>query len=175
MIELIDVLDPLTAEPTGVTKPKPDVHRDGDWHRAAHVWIAGSDGRILIQQRSFEKENFPGLWDVSCAGHISAGETAIEGAIRETEEELGLRVEAAELDRVGVTRETHVLHDGRYTDNEVHEVFLLRRDVDPQSLRLQPGEVQDARLVTPAELRVLIDRGEMVDHRHEYALLFALL
>jgi len=38
MMELIDVLDDH-GQPTGIIKPKPDVHRDGDWHRCAHVWI----------------------------------------------------------------------------------------------------------------------------------------
>jgi isopentenyldiphosphate isomerase len=171
-MELVDVIDPVTAETIG-SKPKPDVHRDGDWHRAVHVWIVDSSGRILVQRRSLAKENHPGLWDVSTAGHVSAGESAITAAIRETEEELGLAITAEELEPIGITREAHVLHDGRYIDREVHEVFLVRRDVDVASLRLQPGEVDDAKLVTPEELRALIP--EMVDHRHEYELLFAVL
>ena len=36
--ELVDVLTPA-GDPTGMRKPKAAVHRDGDWHRAAHVWI----------------------------------------------------------------------------------------------------------------------------------------
>ena len=30
---------------TGRVKPRADVHRDGDWHRAIHVWVAGVDER----------------------------------------------------------------------------------------------------------------------------------
>jgi isopentenyldiphosphate isomerase len=172
MIEIVDVLDPVTSEPIG-TKPKPDVHRDGDWHRAAHVWIVRSDGRVLLQKRALVKENHPGLWDVSSAGHVSAGETAVEAAIRETEEELGVTVTADDLEPIGITRESHVLHDGRYLDREVHEIFLVRRDVDVAELRLQPEEVDDARFVTLDELREMIP--SMVDHRHEYELLFAVL
>lgn len=175
MIELIDVLDAVTAEPLGVQKPKPEIHRNGDWHRAIHVWIAASDGRVLLQRRSLAKENHPGLWDVSCAGHVSAGETAIDAALRESEEELGLTLDARELRPIGITRESHVLNGGAYLDNEIHEVFLVRRDVDPAGLRLQPEEVDDARLVTLDELRAMIGRGELVDHHHEYALLFAIL
>jgi len=82
-LELIDV---LTAEgaPVGIAKTKAEVHRDGDWHRAAHVWIVASDGRLLLQRRSLRKENYPSLWDVSAAGHLSAGETSKECAVRET-------------------------------------------------------------------------------------------
>ncbi|HLJ74165.1 MAG TPA: NUDIX hydrolase, partial [Thermoanaerobaculia bacterium] len=69
MIELIDVLKP-DGLPTGERKPKAEIHRDGDWHRAAHIWIVSRDGRFLIQRRSPRKENNPGLWDVSAAGHL---------------------------------------------------------------------------------------------------------
>ena len=172
---MIDVLDPVTAEPTGKVKPKPDAHRDGDWHRAVHVWIVTPDGRLLVQRRSVRKENHGGLWDVSAAGHVSAGEGVIETAIRETQEELGLEIRQDELNPVGITRESHVLNGGSYIDNEVHEVFIVRRDVDLASLVLQPEEVDDARLMTPDELRALLARGEAVDHRHEYELLFAVL
>jgi isopentenyl-diphosphate delta-isomerase len=174
LIEIVDVLDPVTGEAVG-RKPKPDVHRDGDWHRAAHVWFVTPDGRILLQKRSVRKENHPGFWDVSCAGHVSAGETAMEAAIRECEEELGLRVEPAELLPVGITRESHIINDGRYIDREIHEVFLVRRPIDVGALRLQPEEVDDAKLVSAEELQEMIGRGELVDHSHEYALLFAVL
>ena len=176
MVEMIEVLDPVSAEPTGEQKAKADVHRDGDWHRSVHVWLITADGRILLQRRSLRKENHPGLWDVSAAGHVTAGESVSDTAIRETFEELGIELNAGELNPVGVTRESHVLNHGTYIDNEVHEVFIVRRDaIDISSLVLQPSEVDDARLVTPAELRELIARGEAVDHPHEYDLLLALL
>ena len=164
MAELIDVLTPAGA-PAGITKPKAEVHRDGDWHRAAHVWIVTPDGRLLLQRRSLRKENYPGLWDVSAAGHVSAGETARECAVRETFEELGLRISAEELQFLGTLRESCVLNGGTYIDNEFHDVFLVRRDVDLASLVLQDGEVDEAMLV-----RELPAAG-LVPHPEEYALL----
>lgn len=174
MTELIDVLDPITAEATGRTKPKPQIHRDGDWHRAAHIWIITPDDRVLLQKRSVAKENHPNMWDVSAAGHVSAGETAAEAAVRETEEEVGIRIDAADLEPIGTTRESHVLNGGTYIDNEVHEIFLVRRDVDLASLRLQPGEVDDVQLVTFDQLRKMTARGELVNHPHEYDLLLSM-
>jgi isopentenyl-diphosphate delta-isomerase len=165
-MELIDVLTP-EGEPTGVVKPKPDVHRDGDWHRSVHIWIITPDDRILVQRRALTKENHPGQWDVSCAGHIAAGETAIESAIREAWEELGITLDAAELRHVATLREQHVLNRGTYIDNEHHEIFVVERDIDVSSLRLQVEEVDDARLVTREEFASL----DRVDHPEEYALL----
>ena len=150
----------------GRTKPKPDVHRDGDWHRAVHVWIVTPDHRILVQRRALVKENNPGLWDVSCAGHISAGESVIDAAIREAYEELGIELDARELEHVASMPASCVLNFGTYIDNEIHEIFVVRRAVDPAALRLQPEEVDDAKLVSRDEL-LSLDR---VDHGEEYEL-----
>lgn len=164
-MELIDVLT-RDGVPTGIVKPKPDVHRDGDWHRCAHVWIAHRDGRLLLQRRALVKENWPGLWDISVAGHVDAGESAVEAAIREAHEELGLVVEPAELTHIGTLTYSVVLRDD-YIENEVHEVFILRRNVELAALVLDPAEVMDATWVAFDDL----DRYARVPHEAEYTLL----
>jgi isopentenyldiphosphate isomerase len=168
VIELIDVLTP-DGRPTGARKPKEAVHRDGDWHRAAHVWIVAADGRVLVQRRSERKENNPGLWDVSAAGHLSAGESAVDAALREVREELGLSLGLHELELLATMRESCVLNEGAYIDHEIHEIFLVRRDVDLQSLRLDPEEVAEVKWV-----RQLRPDGTFVPHEQEYALLRSL-
>lgn len=165
-MELIDVLTP-DGIPTGVRKAKHEIHRDGDWHLSVHVWIRASDGRVLIQRRSLAKENNPGLWDVSVAGHVSAGEGAVISALREVQEEIGLDLSAGDLQPIARLRETSILRDGRYIDNEYHEVFLVQRDVELETLVLQPGEVDAVAWVTPAELLV---RADLVPHPEEYRL-----
>lgn len=166
MPEPIDVLTSDGAR-TGAVIDKADAHRTGAWHAAAHVWILTHDGRILLQRRALIKENWPGLWDVSVAGHVAAGETSVEAAIREAREELGLTLIAEELMRIGTVIEQCVLNGGTYIDNEIHEIFVTRRDVNLKSLILDPNEVADVRLVTPDELAEL----EIVPHPDEYALL----
>ena len=166
-MELIDVLTPDGA-PTGIRKSKADVHRDGDWHRAAHVWIVTPDDKLLLQRRSHRKENHPGLWDVSAAGHVSAGETVIDAAVREVAEELGVNIEPRELEHIATTREQWVLNDGAYIDNEIHEIFVVRRDVRLDELTLQPEEVDTAILVT---LRQVPTIDDLVPHSEEYAII----
>ncbi|XP_057766746.1 nudix hydrolase 3-like [Salvia miltiorrhiza] len=76
-VEYLDVLT-KTGEKTGVSKPRGDVHRDGDYHRAVHVWIfAESTQELLIQLRAECKDSWPGHWDISSAGHISAGDSSL--------------------------------------------------------------------------------------------------
>ncbi|HEX8411869.1 MAG TPA: NUDIX domain-containing protein [Thermoanaerobaculia bacterium] len=167
--EFVDVLD-ADGNPTGIAKDKRDVHRDGDWHRCAHVWVATSDGRLLLQRRALVKESWPGLWDISVAGHVSAGESAIDAAIREAREELDLHIDPAELTHLGTLRYSVLLREN-YVENEFHEVYLLRRDVDLAALTLDPLEVAEVALVAPDDL----ERYERVPHEEEYALLLTSL
>jgi len=166
--ELIDVLDERGAF-TGITKPKAAAHRDGDWHRAAHVWIVAPDRRVLFQRRSRRKENWPGFWDVSAAGHLSAGESASEAAIRETFEELGVRIDAPQ--HIGTFFEPCVLNGGAYIDNEIHEVFLVRDE--PRDFVLQDGEVDEVMWVD--DFARFVVRDDVVPYREEYELLCAAL
>jgi isopentenyl-diphosphate Delta-isomerase len=165
-VELLDVLTP-DGLPTGRTKPKPEVHRDGDWHRAANLWLITSDRRVILQRRSALKENWPNLWDVSVAGHISAGETAIDAAIRETQEEIGLTLTPSDLTHLGTLRWHAILNDGAYIENEFHEVFVATVNIDLDTLVLDPEEVAEVALVRPEE----IERYDVVPHEEEYALL----
>ena len=41
--------------------------------------------RSLCNKRGLSKKTYPGLWDVSVAGHVHAGESITTGAIREVE------------------------------------------------------------------------------------------
>ena len=71
---------------TGVVKERALVHRDGDLHGTAHVWIlrpSGSGFDVLLQKRSMEKDAYPGCWDISSAGHLPAGSDFRESALRE--------------------------------------------------------------------------------------------
>jgi isopentenyl-diphosphate delta-isomerase len=162
--ELIDVLTP-DGQQAGFRKPKSAIHRDGDWHRSAHIWILAPDGRFLVQRRSLRKENNPGLWDVSAAGHLSAGESASDAAVRETFEELGLSLSPHDLKFITTLRQSSTLNNNTYFDNEFHEIFIVRRDVDIVSLKLDPEEVAEVKWVS--DLR---PDDTFVPHGEEYDL-----
>lgn len=85
-----------------------EVHRLGLRHRATHLLIYNRRGELFLQQRSLEKDNFPGVWDSSASGHLDAGETYDACVVREAREELGVSLTAppAPLLKLPATPET---------------------------------------------------------------------
>ena len=100
MDEFIDI---LTAEglPTGNTALKSEAHKKGWFHATAHIWFFTTDDQILLQKRALTKKVFPGIWDISVAGHIGAGEKILQGAKREILEEIGLELQEKDLIKIG--------------------------------------------------------------------------
>ena len=77
------------------------------------VLVYNQENKIFLQRRSNAKQLFPGRWDLSATGHVQAGESREEAAIRELEEELGLRVERLTLREEVPARIGSLTTDGR--------------------------------------------------------------
>ncbi|KAK1289822.1 Nudix hydrolase 3 [Acorus calamus] len=147
--ELLDVLT-RSGERTGVSKPRSHVHRDGDYHRAVHVWIfAESTQELLLQRRADCKDSWPGLWDISSAGHISAGDSSLLTARRELEEELGITLPKDAFELIFVFLQECVINDGLYINNEFNDVYLVTtlEPIPLEGFTLQETEVSDVKYV----------------------------
>lgn len=68
-------------------------HTEGMLHRISVVYLTNDKNQILVQKRD------DGRLDHSAAGHVDAGESYLEAAKRELEEELG--VDGIELTEIG--------------------------------------------------------------------------
>ena len=74
-----------------------EVHKKRLMHRSAHILVFNSRDNLFLQKRSMSKDENPGLWDTSAAGHVDAGEDYLHCAERELEEELGISVAMEEV------------------------------------------------------------------------------
>jgi isopentenyldiphosphate isomerase len=119
--ELLDVFDERGRH-VGI-KRRADVHRDGDWHLAFHLWVVRGDG-VLLQRRARDKASWPGRLDASAAGHLLAGEGVRDG-LREAEEELGVVYSFEQLEPLGVHRVADEAREGR-VNRELQHVFAVR-------------------------------------------------
>ena len=144
MDELIDILTPEGAF-TGKTALKSEAHKNGWFHATVHIWLFTLDKKILLQKRALTKKVFPGLWDISVAGHVGAGESILSSAKREVFEEIGLELAEKDLIKIG-TRIHQVTHKNGIHDNEHHHVFIAELKVPLSSLKIQTEEVAAIKL-----------------------------
>lgn len=167
MDELIDILTP-EGKSTGKTALKSEAHKNGWFHATAHIWFFTSDKRILLQKRALTKKVFPGIWDISVAGHIGAGEEILDGAKREVFEEIGLILEDKDFIKIG-TRIHQVNHENGIQDNEHHHVFIAELKTPISELTMQSEEVADLKLW---DLKVLKEtknlENVLLPRFHEY-------
>lgn len=150
-MEYLDVLN-SDGTPTGAAKPRDEVHRQGDWHKTVHVWILNYDREILIQKRSDNCEAYAGFWDISCAGHVAAGDTPDITAIRELREELGITADLSELQFFGSVKNTLITNSGKYIDNQLTDIFILKANLKYSEITLQQSEVSAVKFIPLKEL-----------------------
>lgn len=174
-MEFVDVLDD-SGKLTGKVVAKSEAHAKGLWHRATHVWLVNNRGELLIQKRASRKALWPDAWDVSVAGHISAGEDSVSTSIREVNEELGLNVCAKDLLYLFTIKTSNVVQN-TYLENEFQDIYLVKKDVDVSKLVLQKEEVSEVKLVHFRQLKKDIASGKerFCPHLEEYARLFEYL
>ena len=87
VFDVVDENDRVIGQAT-----RAEVHAKKLFHRAVHILVFDTAGRVLLQKRSMAKDTCPGLFSTSCAGHVDAGERYENAAARELREELGIDV-----------------------------------------------------------------------------------
>ncbi len=145
-------------------KPRCLVHRDGNLHLAVHVWIVMEKDMgvyVLLQKRSDKKKIHPECYDVSAAGHVPQSEEVRISAVREVEEELGLKISEHDLDFLGFHRSGYDC--GEIRDNEIRAVYLYRRHIDADKLALQESEVESVCWAEIDELLAGMDDASFVN------------
>ena len=149
--EFLDVLDEH-GKKTGKSKPLTQVHRDGSWHESSHVWIYNSKGEILFQKRA-KTTYFSGLLDISIGGHITSGKKPKETAIREVEEEIGLKIKNKDLKKIGIKKMSLILPDLNFYNNEFVTIYLLKFDDNISSFQFQDEEVKSVKFIPIEKLK----------------------
>jgi isopentenyldiphosphate isomerase len=87
--EIIDIVD--EHDDVVGTSPRAEAYARGLRHRCAFVLVRDAQDRIFVHRRTARKLVFPSLHDMFVGGVLGAGETYDDAALREAEEELGVR------------------------------------------------------------------------------------
>ena len=102
---------------------------DGLCHIVCEILVKHTDGSFLLMQRDFNKEGYPGMFEASAGGSVLKGETVLDGAFRELQEETGIIADNL--------TPTYCVFNGRHV---IYHGFLCVTDCDKSSVTLQEGE-----------------------------------
>ena len=143
---------------TGKTMVRGEKVPDNYYHLVVHVWIKNNKGEYLISQRA-ENKTLPLKWECT-GGSVLKGETSIEGAIRETKEEVGINLnrENGEL----VYSEVRKTFKGRKF-NDIMDVWFFEYDGEVDLKNATTDEVKDMKWMTKKEIKELYDTGDLVE------------
>jgi isopentenyl-diphosphate delta-isomerase type 1 len=124
-------------------------HHKGLYHRISRVMVEDRAGRLLLQKRSPTVSTFPNCWDHSAAGHVDAGENYEEAAVRELEEEIGLK---AKLTEIGYWKTNEKF--GSRILNRFNKVYKVV--VEDPNIVLRDSEVTEVKWLTLEEVKQMI-------------------
>ncbi|SEF66878.1 8-oxo-dGTP diphosphatase [Eubacterium ruminantium] len=99
---------------------------------------------VLLQKRSANKDSNPGCYDISSAGHISAGKEPLPSAVRELGEELGIKAVPEDFLYVGsrIKKSNKEFYGKPFIDNQLSYVYIYKGEVEADKLKLQESEVE---------------------------------
>jgi isopentenyldiphosphate isomerase len=161
--ELVAIVDERNKVVGAV--PRQEMRAGRLLHRATYVLVFNSRGELYVQKRAASKDIFPSCYDVAAGGVVLSEESYEDGAVRELEEELGIK-------GVSLAR----LFDFSYQDKDVRVWGAAFSCVYDGELMLQEEEIESGAFVpvdevfrraesepfTPDGLYVLRRYGEMV-------------
>lgn len=159
MTDLLDILD-QKGNKTGQTKSFDCCHKFGYWHKTVHIWIVNDKKEILLQKRSMKVSRHPGKWHMSVSGHLGADEDSESAAIRETYEEIGLKIDKSDLIFLFSTKLQTVSQDNCYMNNEFNDVFLIKKNFHHAEFNLDSIEVSEIKWVSILEFEELVNEKD---------------
>ncbi len=124
------------------------------YHMVVHACIFNTCGEMLIQQRQPFKSGWPNLWDITVGGSATKGDSSQTAMERELFEEIGLR-----LDLQGIRPHLTINFNHGFDD-----IYIIEKDVDINTLVLQPEEVQRVKWATKEEIIEKLHNGEFIPY-----------
>lgn len=124
------------------------------------VIIINSKNEVLLQKRSRFKRVKPSVWGV-CGGKIDYGETSIDAGVRETFEEIGVKLNKENLK---ILSKQPIPEEKIYCTN-----YYIKQDVDIDKCVLQKEEVEEVRYFKIDELETIDNEGiEWLDNLKQF-------
>ena len=152
-MELWDLYDKHRVK-NGKTMVRGSAFEPECYHMVVHACIFNTRGEMLIQQRQPFKAGWPNLWDITVGGSATKGDSSQTAMERELFEEIGLKLNLQEM-------RPHLTINFDYGFDDI---YIIEKDVDINSLVLQPEEVQCVKWATKEDILDMIQNGEFIPY-----------
>ncbi len=126
---------------------------DDFYHLVVHVWIKNNEGKFLISQRSENRPTFPLMWEC-VGGSVLKGEDSLQGAKRETMEEVGINLSNIDGDLV--------YNKVRKRFKDIMEVWLFQYNGEIDLKKATTDEVKDFKWMTKEQIKQLYKDKQLV-------------
>lgn len=142
MKESLEVLD-TEGFKTGEILSRELIHQLGYWHKEIAICIVNSKREFLMQRRSLTRKMKPGEWTWA-AGHVDPHELPIHTALRELEEEIGIKFKPTDLKYVMTLKDIEFGNNNLLNRRNL-DTYLLKTDVTIDEMTLQEEEVAEVK------------------------------
>lgn len=153
MAEFWDIYDKDRNKTGKLAQRGVDKFKEGEYHIVVTAVILNSKNEILLTQRASFK-TFPFMWECN-GGSILAGETSLQGILREVKEEVGVEFSEEEAVFLKTLERSCVPADFK-------DVWVFRKDIDDSEITLPDGEAIAFKWVTIDEFEEMFKLGEIV-------------
>jgi isopentenyldiphosphate isomerase len=116
------------------------------------VWIMNNKGEFLISKRTPTAKKEPNRWQPTC-GCAIAGEDSISAALRETKEEIGVKLNPDS----GRMLKRYIAWE-----NAIVDIWLFQSEVDINEVVLRPEETVDAMWATSGSIKEFVKNDKFL-------------
>jgi len=128
------------------------------YHLVVHVWIKNQKGQFLISKRSADRKLHPLMWECT-GGSVLKGETSLQAALRESFEEVGIKLDADKGKFLFSNIRKQI--EGRKF-NDILDVWLFDYSGDASLERATTNEVCAFKWLYPDEILHLYESGVFI-------------
>ena len=153
MAELWDIYDENRRKTGKIAERDVYKFKKGEYHIVVTGIIFNTKREILISKRARWKK-YGGLWECN-SGSILAGETSLEGIIRELKEELGIEFSEKEAIYLKEAKRDKKVPDFK-------DLWIFERNIPIEKITFPDGEATEAKWVTIEQFMNMYDNNEIV-------------
>ena len=118
-------------------------------HRSVGIFIENHKEEMLLQQRSVHKDVDPSMWSYSVSGHVAAGQSYRQTAIKEVFEEIGLKIK-------------NLTFLGKYlikTEKEREVTTFYKTKITSPKIKLDMAEVKKVTWIKISDLPNFVEKN----------------